>query len=179
MKHITLRDDQIAFHRIVMQPRVLVTVIDAATMSGGTALSLVFGPAQGYGAIVDKGEQLCKASLMQIGVLPTFAGCFVGFGALLALTFVPFVFSGMFDTNGSHEVEVQHVRVCMLSMVGFVATQYFVSLGHARECNGAHAMGVPWVDVILWRLFRLRSCSRGLWFELARNFVTGASLEFA
>ena len=85
----------------------------------------------------------------------------------------------MFDTNGSHEVEVKHVRVCMLSMVGFVATQYFVSLGHARECNGAHAMGVPWVDVILWRLFRLRSCSRGLWFELARNFVTGASLEFA
>jgi len=49
-------------------------------------MSLVFGPAQGYGAIVDKGEQLCKASLVQIFALSTFAGCFIGFGALLSLT---------------------------------------------------------------------------------------------
>jgi len=55
-------------------------------MGGGKALSLVFGPAQGYGAIVDKGEQLCKASLVQILALSTFAGCFIGFGALLSLT---------------------------------------------------------------------------------------------
>lgn len=55
-------------------------------MGGGKALSLVFGPAQGYGAIVDKGEQLCKARLTQIFALSTFAGCFIGFGALLSLT---------------------------------------------------------------------------------------------
>jgi len=55
-------------------------------MGGGKALSLVFGPAQGYGAIVDKGEQLCKASLVQVLALSTFAGCFIGFGALLSLT---------------------------------------------------------------------------------------------
>jgi len=58
----------------------------AAAMGGGKAMSLVFGPAQGYGAIVDKGEQLCKASLVQIFALSTFAGCFIGFGALLSLT---------------------------------------------------------------------------------------------
>jgi len=55
-------------------------------MGGAKAMSLVFGPPQGYGAIVDKGEQLCKASLLQIFALSTFAGCFIGFGALLSLT---------------------------------------------------------------------------------------------
>jgi formate/nitrite transporter len=55
-------------------------------MAGGKAMSLVFGPAAGYAAIVDKGEQLCKASLVQIFALSTFAGCFIGFGALLSLT---------------------------------------------------------------------------------------------
>jgi len=49
-------------------------------------LSLVFGPAQGYAAIVDKGEQLCKVSLVFIFMVSAFAGCFIGFGALLSLT---------------------------------------------------------------------------------------------
>jgi len=55
-------------------------------MGGGKAASLVIGPKEGYAAIVDKGEQLCNASLIQIFALSTMAGCFIGFGALLSLT---------------------------------------------------------------------------------------------
>lgn len=40
----------------------------------------------GYAAIVDKGEQLCKTSLVQIFAVSVMAGCFIGFGALLSLT---------------------------------------------------------------------------------------------
>jgi len=47
---------------------------------------LVIGPAAGYASIVDKGEQLCNAPLVQIFALSCFAGCFIGFGALLSLT---------------------------------------------------------------------------------------------
>jgi len=55
-------------------------------MGGGKAASLVIGPKEGYAAVVDKGEQLCKAKLIQIFALSTMAGCFIGFGALLSLT---------------------------------------------------------------------------------------------
>merc|ERR1719242_1486215 len=49
-------------------------------------MSLVIGPGAGYQAIVDKGESLCGESLVKIFALATFAGCFIGFGALLSLT---------------------------------------------------------------------------------------------
>jgi formate/nitrite transporter len=53
---------------------------------GSTATSIVFGPGEGYAAIVDKGEQLCKADKFQIFMLSFYAGCYIGFGALLSLT---------------------------------------------------------------------------------------------
>mmetsp|Transcript_16677 Transcript_16677/g.32639 ORF Transcript_16677/g.32639 Transcript_16677/m.32639 type:complete len:377 (+) Transcript_16677:75-1205(+) len=53
---------------------------------GSTATSTVLGPAEGYAAIVDKGEQLVKADPVQILMLSFYAGCFIGFGALLSLT---------------------------------------------------------------------------------------------
>jgi len=53
---------------------------------GSTATSIVFGPSEGYAAVVDKGEQICKADLVQIFALSCYAGCFIGFGALLSLT---------------------------------------------------------------------------------------------
>jgi len=49
-------------------------------------MSIVIGPKEGYVAIVDKGEQLCKTPLIKIFALSTFAGCFIGFGALLSIT---------------------------------------------------------------------------------------------
>jgi len=55
-------------------------------MGGGKAASLVIGPKEGYAAIVDKGESLCKAHLIQIFALSSMAGCFIGFGALLSMT---------------------------------------------------------------------------------------------
>jgi len=55
-------------------------------MGGGKAGSLVLGPAAGYAAVVDKGESLCNATLIQIFALSTMAGCYIGFGALLSLT---------------------------------------------------------------------------------------------
>jgi formate/nitrite transporter len=55
-------------------------------MGGGSTMSIVIGPKEGYAAIVDKGEQLCQTSLVKIFALSTFAGCFIGFGALLSLT---------------------------------------------------------------------------------------------
>jgi len=56
-------------------------------MGGGSqATSIVFGPGEGYAAIVDKGEQLCKADKFQIFMLSFYAGCYIGFGALLSLT---------------------------------------------------------------------------------------------
>jgi len=53
---------------------------------GGKAMSLVVGPGPCYQAIVDKGESLCGESLVKIFALSVFAGCFIGFGALLSLT---------------------------------------------------------------------------------------------
>mmetsp|Transcript_38665 Transcript_38665/g.76612 ORF Transcript_38665/g.76612 Transcript_38665/m.76612 type:complete len:335 (-) Transcript_38665:50-1054(-) len=56
-------------------------------MGGGSkAMSLVVGPGACYQAIVDKGESLCNESPLKIFALATFAGCFIGFGALLSLT---------------------------------------------------------------------------------------------
>jgi len=55
-------------------------------MGGGKAASLVLGPKEGYASIVDKGEQLCKASLVQIFALSVMAGGYIGFGALLSMT---------------------------------------------------------------------------------------------
>jgi formate/nitrite transporter len=56
-------------------------------MGGGTtATSIVLGPGEGYAAIVDKGEQLCKAEKIQIFMLSVYAGGYIGFGALLSLT---------------------------------------------------------------------------------------------
>jgi len=49
-------------------------------------MSVVIGPKEGYAAIVDKGEQLCGTSLVKIFWLSSFAGCFIGFGALLSLS---------------------------------------------------------------------------------------------
>jgi len=49
-------------------------------------MSVVIGPKEGYAAIVDKGEQLCGTSLIKIFWLSSFAGCFIGFGALLSLS---------------------------------------------------------------------------------------------
>jgi len=56
-------------------------------MGGGSkAMSLAVSPGATYQAIVDKGESLCTESLVKIFALSTFAGCFIGFGALLSLT---------------------------------------------------------------------------------------------
>jgi len=56
-------------------------------MGGGSqATSIVFGPGEGYAAVVDKGEQLCKADKFQIFMLSFYAGCYIGFGALLSLS---------------------------------------------------------------------------------------------
>jgi len=53
---------------------------------GGKAMSLIIGPGAGYQAVVDKGEQLCGEGLVKIFWLAVFAGCFIGFGALVSLT---------------------------------------------------------------------------------------------
>lgn len=56
-------------------------------MGGGTqAASVVVGPAEGYAAIVDKGESLCNGDKFQIFCVSFYAGCYIGFGALLSLT---------------------------------------------------------------------------------------------
>jgi len=49
-------------------------------------MSVVIGPAEGYAAIVDKGEQLTLTDRLKVFTLSVYAGCFIGFGALVALT---------------------------------------------------------------------------------------------
>merc|ERR1719191_434573 len=131
-------------------------------MGGADLVSLVKAPAEAYMSMVEKGELLSKAESAKVFFQSFYAGCYIGFGALLATiisgnlkgwsqenpAFESFVFAALFPVN--------LLLILLTGGILFTGTSAAcpaaIYEGKIKILDAARCLAISWVGNVLGSL---------------------------